>query len=164
MISHFFHPKTLYTRYVDNTSVILNDIASLQDLVSNFSEESVLRFTCELEKDGQLALLDCVVRNFEEGYRTSVLVKNTKAGDCLNYKSICPEKYKVVVIEAILHRSYHVSSNSQMFHVEIDLIKQLLTDNNFPMQLLDSTIKKFLDIKMTPNTNMLTNNTVNFWF
>ena len=80
----------LYTRYVDDIFVALDDIASLPDIECKLSKESILSFTLELQKDGQLAFVYCVVRYFEEGYRTSVDDKNSK--------SICPEKYKVSVI------------------------------------------------------------------
>ena len=94
----------LYIRYVDDIFVVLDDIASLQNLESKLSEESALSFRHEIEKDGQLIFLDCVLRNFEEGYRTSVHVKNTRAECCLNYRSICLEKYKVGVIKTLLCR------------------------------------------------------------
>ena len=106
---------TLYTRYVDNISVVFDDITSLQNLESKLSEESVLCFTHEFEKAG-FCFLDCIARNIEEGDRSSVHVKYTKTEECLNYKSIFPKMYEVGLIKVLLHRGHLVSSNCQVFY------------------------------------------------
>lgn len=81
-------------------------------------------------------------------FATSVYVKTTNHGDCLNYISICPEKYKTGVIKTFLHRGYAICSNWTTFHKEIERIKQILTNNNYPMQLIDDTVNEFLRSKL----------------
>ena len=81
---------------------------------------------------------------------SSVYVKETNNGDCLNYHSICPERYKTGVIKTLLFRAFHVSSNWDNFHIEVERIKQLLTNNNFPITIIDKTLKQFLN-KKVPN-------------
>jgi len=79
--------------------------------------------------------------------KTSVFVKPTNHGDCLNYNSMRPERYKVGVIRAFLHRGYNVSDSWQTFHLELERIKQLLTNNNYPMLLIESVFNKFISEK-----------------
>ena len=52
------------------------------------------------------------------------------------------------VIMPFLHRGYHVLSDWKVFHLEIERIQQILTNNNFRKKLIDSTIEKFLNEKI----------------
>ena len=125
------------------------DSAQLTQIKTKFEQESVLTFTHEIEKDRQLSFLDCLIKRFDDTLQTSVFVKDTNAGDCLNYKSVCPDRYKTGVIKTLLHRGYHVSSNSDTFQKEVQRIRQLLTDNNFPINLINKTIDKFIASRET---------------
>ena len=122
-----------------------------------FEADSVLKFTFETEKNNQLPFLDTIVRRFDFKFKTSVYVKSTNAGDCINYSSICPERYKTGVIKTLLHRGYHISSDWDSFHEEIIRIKQLLTNNNFPMKTIDNEVNKFLDKIFRPQEPTATN-------
>ena len=81
----------------------------------NFEANSVLKFTLQTENSEKLAFLDCLVQNFEENFKISVYVKDTNSGDCINYYSICPVRYKVGVIKTLLHRALHVSSDRNIY-------------------------------------------------
>jgi len=121
-----------------------------------FESNSVLTFTYEIEKNKQLQFLDTAVNRADSSFSTSVHIKSTNFGSCLNYRSICPDRYKVGVINTLLHRGYCISENWSIFHIEVERIKQLLTNNNFPMTVIDTTINKFIDSKINkfPNTNV----------
>jgi hypothetical protein len=54
----------------------------------------------------------------------------------------------VGVIKAFLHRGYNVSTTWLEFSQEIDRVKQLLTNNNYPMNLIDTTVNSFLSQRM----------------
>ena len=97
----------------------------------------------------QLSFLDCLIKRFDDTLQTSVFVKDTNAGDCLNFKSVCPDRYKTGVIKTLLHRGYQVSSNSDTFQKEVQRIRQLLADNNFPVNLINKTIDKFIASRET---------------
>ena len=79
---------------------------------------------------------------------TSVYIKPTSNGDCLNFESICPDRYKTGVVKTLLHRGYAISADWNEFHEEINRIKQLLTNNNFPMRVIDDEVNKFLRMKL----------------
>jgi hypothetical protein len=42
-------------------------------------------------------------------FTTSVYHKPTDVGRCMNYKSECPDKYKLSVVKSYLKRAYEVS-------------------------------------------------------
>ena len=85
-------------------------------------------------------------------YETSVYTKMTNDGGYINFKSNCPEHYKVGVIKTLLHRAFLISSTWQSFTAELTRIKQTLINNNFPLSLVDKIIKNFLDTKFRDET------------
>ena len=60
----------------------------------------------------------------------------------------------------MLNRAYTIGSNWDAFHAEVERLKQMFTNNNFPIKLIDETIKQFLDKKMN-GSNELVNPTNN---
>jgi len=142
----------LYVRYVDDICLLVPNYKKLEEIKTLFEENSVLSFTYEIEVNKSIPFLDVLVdRRVSDVWRTSVYIKSTNNGDCLNYKSMCPERYKVGVIRALLHRGYHVSSDWSVFSDEVQRIRQLLTNNNYPMALIDKTISRFINSKVTPD-------------
>ena len=66
----------------------------------------------------ELSFLGWLVQKFEDNFKTSVYIKNTNSCNCINYYSICPKRYKVGVIETLLHvhrAFFHVSSDRFIF-------------------------------------------------
>ena len=82
---------------------------------------------------------------------TSVYKKSTNTGECLNYDSICPERYKVSVIKNFLHRVHAICSTWELFLSEVDRIKQILI-NNLTNTKVDSEIRKFIGKKRAADT------------
>ena len=138
----------IYTRYVDDIFVVVRDEEHLKQLQSSLQEKSVLNFTYEIGNN-KLPFLDVLIETSDDKYNTSVYVKKTNTGECLNYKSECPEKYKVSVINTFLHRAYSVSQDWQQFHSEIKRVKQLLINNGYPLTVIDDTIRRYIDSKMS---------------
>lgn len=148
------HPEIaplIYARYVDDIFVVIENIEQLHVIRDIFEANSVLKFTFEEQRDNQLVFLDVLLNNKNGPIETSVHTKKTSTGDCINYNGICPEKYKVSTIKTFLHRAYNISSNWQLFHHEVEKIKQRLVNNNFPMKIIDRTIEEFINKKF-PNT------------
>jgi hypothetical protein len=137
----------LYTRYVDDIFLMIDNIATLHELKANLECKSVLKFTYEIEKNRNISFLDVNVSRINNKLQTSVHTKSTNTGECLNYNSITTQQYKLGVIRTFLHRAYKISSNWYHFHIEIDRIKQLLTNNNYPMKIIETEIKRFLQRK-----------------
>lgn len=78
---------------------------------------------------------------------TAVHCKETNSEECLNYNSVAPDQYKSGVIKTFLHRAYKICNNWFTLHQEIERIRRLLTNNNFPMQIIDNAIHKFIEHK-----------------
>ena len=142
---------SMYVRYVDDICICVDNYHSILKLKSLFEQHSVLKFTHELETKKSMPFLDVLIQRKHQTIKTSVYTKATDYGDCLNFNSICPDRYKTGVIKSFLFRAYEVSSSWLEFHSEITRLKQLLTNNDFPMIIIDRTINNFLHIKQKNN-------------
>ena len=154
----------MYVRYVDDCFLVVCNYEILSLLKNKFESESVLKFTFEKEKDQELPFLDTLVRRCNDSFVSSVFVKETNNGDCLNFNSICPERYKTGVIKTLLHRAFHICSNWDNFHNEVERLKQLLTNNNFPISIIDKTLKQFLEKRVTNEQPSPTSSHITLYF
>lgn len=137
----------IYCRYVDDCFLMIDNIKELESLKSYFEEHSVLKFTYEVEINKKIPFLDIMVTRSPESLSTTVYRKPTNSNECLNYNSLCPNSYKNSVIRYFLHRAHAVTSSWELFHLEVQRIRQVLVNNNFPISIIDSQIQKFLDSK-----------------
>jgi hypothetical protein len=137
----------LYDRWVDDIFIDAENEAYVIELKNKFETNSCLKFTYEIEKHRALNFLDVKIYRNEASYSTKVYIKDTNNGDCLNFQSICPLRYKEGVIKTFLHRAYTVCSDWKSLDQEINRIKQMLVNNNFPISLIDKEIKNFMNGK-----------------
>jgi hypothetical protein len=101
----------LYFRYIGDCFLVINNIKQLHSLQQLFEENSVLKFTYEIEIEKKLPFLDVLVQRTDNKLNTSVYRKETNMGDCMNFKSLCPNRYKEAVIKTYLHRAYLVCNS-----------------------------------------------------
>jgi hypothetical protein len=153
----------LYLRYVDDIFVVTKDLEQLESLRCKLENNSVLKFTHEIGHN-KLPFLDVDIETKNGKFETKVHTKTTNAGECLNYLSECPNKYKSGVIFSLINRAYKVSSNQQALDNEIKRLKQLFTNNNYPMKFVNEQISKFLNKKTkSPQENTTTTNVPLFY-
>ena len=116
----------------------------LMELKNKFIERSVLNFTHELSIDNKLPFLDVLIDSSNRHrYLRSVYTKPTRSDDCINYKCDAPERYKTGVLKTLLHRANKICNTEEAFQEELDRIKRLLINNNFPNKLCDDAITRF---------------------
>ena len=75
----------------------------LNHLKNTFENNSVLKFTYELNVNQKLPFLDVLVDSSNSQFTTKVYRKPTDMGTCLNADSFCPERYKISVINNYLN-------------------------------------------------------------
>ena len=142
-------PK-IYCRYVDDIFLLVRDPSLIFELKEKFQNNSILKFTYELEKSRTINFLDVKITSNPDALNTKVYVKPTNSGQCINFKSIAPIRYKTGVIKTLLNRAYKICSSYESLHLEIDRLKQLFTNNNFPMNIIEKEISNFLSKKFDP--------------
>ncbi|XP_068227687.1 uncharacterized protein [Palaemon carinicauda] len=80
-------------------------LEDMETLCRTFEESSCLRFTVEHSKIGRLPFLDVLISPNTTGFDTSVYIKPTSLGLCLNGDSECPTRHKASTIKAYVHRA-----------------------------------------------------------
>ena len=154
-----------YVRYVDDICLIVDKFHCLKQLSELFERHSVLKFTHEIEINKKIAFLDVLIDRNDSNYNTSVFVKPTNSGECLSYDSLCPDRYKSGLIKCLLFRAFKICSSWLSFHAEVERIKQLLTNNNFPMKYIDKNIELFLNkYVLSQNKETASKNIIPFYF
>ena len=137
---------SFYKRYVDDICVMVENVEALEDLKRLFENKSVLKLTYELEADSKLHFLDVNVDSSDgTSFATSVYRKPTDIGLCMNPKSACPDRYKRGVIRTYVRRALTHCSTWELVHIELQHVKQLLVDNGYACQDIDSEVKICLD-------------------
>ena len=136
-------PK-IYARYVDDCYLVARDAAHVEEIRQAFEEASVLKFTKEMSINNKINFLDVAVDGSGERYVTTVYRKPTNSGAYMNAIGECPSRYKKGMIKALIHRTFKICSNREIFNNEIKILKQLLINNNYTNKEFDNTLKEYL--------------------
>ena len=91
--------KCIYCRYVDDIFLVLPNFKLLETIKSQFETHSSLKFTYEVESNKKLAFLDTLIAREKQSLSTTVYTKKTSTGECINYNSVCPDRYKTGVVK-----------------------------------------------------------------
>ena len=139
-------------RYVDDTFVVLNSKNDLEKTINYLNSiHKNIKFTFETEKKNSIAFLDVLVNKESGKLSTTIYRKKTFTGVMLNWNSLTSKRYKINLIGCLLTRAYNICSDLSKLHLEIEKIKQILSKNDYPMDTIDTQIKKFLNKKMDQN-------------
>ena len=152
VFNNYFQKPRIYTRYVDDIFLQIDTEEQIIQLKDIFEQQSILKFTYEMNIGNKLPFLDILVDSAETQFKTTIYRKPTNFGTCMSGAGECTEKYKISVIQSFLNRAYKVNQNWQDFHSELQYIKQMLINNNYSNTLVDKQISKFIDSKFTTTT------------
>lgn len=130
--------------YVDDT-VLAAPKGQLDLLLNSFNSfHPSLRFTMETENNNKISFLDTELHHQNDG---SILInwysKSTNSGRLLNFHSNHPISNKVGIVNGLLHRAVKLSS-PQFHHDNINRVKTLLKNNNYPSNFINRNISKFM--------------------
>ena len=144
-----------YRRYVDDILVLFRSPNRLEKFKNLNSKHRNIRFTCEKEHNNSMPFLDVLIIRTSNGFKTSVYHKPTFSGYS-NFNSFISEDYKLGLIFTLLFRTFSVVSDFSRFHSEVCHLKEILKKNAFPIKLIDSCIKSFLNKRLTEKPVRLT--------
>ena len=78
-------------------------------------------------------------------FTTSVYRNATFSGVFTNFESFIPNSYKYVLIFTLLYRAIKPCSNFELFHQEIENLKNIFRKDGCPVNFTDFYIKKYLN-------------------
>ena len=137
-------PK-IYGRYIDDIFITTRKGEDPRKLADALQENSVLNFTIEHSHQKTLPFLDVLVQQNDGQFTTSVYVKATNTGRCLNARGECPEAFKKSVVSAYINRAFSHCTSWRAVNQELDRVRQLLTNNGYEDQIIENAIKKKMD-------------------
>ena len=91
-----------------------------------------------------ISFLDVKVQRKGNSLETSVYRKTTSTNLYMKWDACLPKYQKVGLVTALVIRAYRVRSNNILLNLEIDYLKNVLTNNGYPKRLLEKVIKRTL--------------------
>ena len=148
--------------------LIVDKFHCLKQLSELFERHSVLKFTHEIEINKKIVFLDVLIDRNNSNYIILLYSLSQPIAD-----NVCPMiayvrymiAYKSGLIKCLLFGAFKICSSWLSFHAEVERIKQLLTNNNFPMKYIDKNIELFLNkYVLSQNKETASKNIIPFYF
>ena len=136
-----------YIRHVDDIFALFRSPDHLEKFTNYLNLKHNIKFAYEKESNNSLSFLDILILRLENGFKTSVYHKPTFSGVYSNFNSFIYDQYKIGLIFTLLFRTFSIVSDFPRFHTEVRHLKDILRKNGFPIKLVDSCIKTFLNKK-----------------
>ena len=135
-----------YTRYVDDTLVLLkpNDIQNVLNKLNSYHES--LKFTVDTFDDDNVHFLDLRIRIMDN--ETDVYYKDTHNGQFTHFESYTPWRLKISWVRALFTRAKKICSKDILFSKQLQIIRKYLSWNGFPRHIRNSILRR-----LTNNTN-----------
>lgn len=107
----------------------------------------------EIATNNKLPFLGMLIENKGNHLTTSVYHKPTDSGLLLHYQSHVDQRYKSSLLKTMLNSAYCISSYWDLFTNEVGHLKRVFAKLKYPDDLVNSTISKFIDSVVQPNTS-----------
>ena len=140
-----FRP-VIYKWYVEDTFQLFHKIYQIKKLKYYFNlQHANIKLISEIEMNNSLYFLDIKSVRENRKFTTSVYRKPTFSGVFSNFESFIPNLYKYALTFTLLHRAFELCSNFELFHQEIENLKNIFRKNGYPVSFTDFCIKNYLD-------------------
>ena len=139
----------LFERYMDD---IIRTIQSnkIDGKLNEINElHNNLKFTMELEKDGEIPFLDMLLMRTDIQIESTWYCKPTDTGLVMNFHAVAPKRYKRGVVSGFVHRIHRACSTWSNFDNSLKKAKAVLEKNQYPPMFYEEVIadalKKIVD-------------------
>ncbi|XP_072021883.1 uncharacterized protein [Amphiura filiformis] len=126
-LSSYPNPPRFWGRYVDDTFVIIkkSEVTAFTNHINSLHPS--IKFTMEREDDGQLAMLDVLVKRAPNGsLKFQVYRKSTHTNQYLSFSSHHPLQHKLGVVRALVDRANTIVTTEDDKKEEITGIRKSL--------------------------------------
>ena len=128
--------ELLARRLSDTEQAVLRKGLNFAPAPSTYQDTSI-RFTVEMESDGQLPFLDVLLRHDPDGsISTSVYRKPTHTDRYLDFSSHHPLAHKIAVVRTLHTRAESINSSVLGKDKETKHLRQALTSNGYPKAVM----------------------------
>ena len=152
-LESYQNPPKIWYRYVDDTFAVIHEY-EIDDFTLHLNcIDPNIKFTREVEENGQLPFLDTIIHLKEDGsLRTTIYRKPTHTDQYLNFESHHHIEHKRSVVRTLLHRAEHIVSDEDDKKREIRHVKKALKANLYKPWIFDIPKRK-----ETNNNDKITN-------
>ena len=129
-------------RYVDDTIAILQT-----DNIDVFHEQlnqqnSDIQFTRELEENGKIPFLDCLVSRDDTRLRTTVYRKPTHTDRLLDQSSYSPTSHRATTVRTLTRRAQIICDSADSLRDENEHLRQIYHKNDYSDEFIDTNSYK----------------------
>lgn len=111
-----------------------------------------IKFTLEIEKKGEIAYLDTKLHRHEKKITFDWYAKSTSSGRIINFNATQPKTQIINTARNFIQRVLDISDKK--FHTQnIQKITNILTQNSFPIKLINSLIRSYQPFKKKTHGN-----------
>ena len=145
----------LWVRYVDDVFAVLDnetDHLALLDELNSLSQ--TIKFTFEMEKDGQLPFLDCYVKNAEGRFSFKIYRKPSTASLHLHSFSNHQKQVKRSVLFSLFLRAYRICDQMYLLE-EINFLYDTFTKLGYSNYFIDKVHEDVRRKHFARNSNTL---------
>ena len=134
----------LYKRYLDDTLARMPsaDAAAVFLTTLNGLHPS-LTFTMEFPVDNKIPFIGIEIIKNRTKLETQVYRKPTNTGLLSHFHSHTDKRYKDSLLKTMIHRTYVLSSTTEVFNGERAKLRSIFSHLDYPIGLIDSTINNF---------------------
>ena len=144
-----------YHRYVDDTLTVMPDLSTARDFLNTLNHtHPAIKFTMEVENYGTLPFLSIQLLNRVPRIESKMFLKPPNSGLLLHYHSRVDNRYKHGLLTTMLNRAYCLSSSWSYFTEECERLKSVFSKLKYPKHLVDSTVKTFLNLRVTDQSSL----------
>ena len=131
LASYTLQPPPFWFRYVDDTitSLHTNDIQSFHDHLNRQNEH--IQFTKEIEKNGSIPFLDCLVEHDNNCLQTTVYRKPTNTDRLHDQTSYNPTSHKATTIKTLTRRAQLVCCTPDKLRDEYEHLQNVFDKNGY---------------------------------
>ena len=108
-----------------------------------------LKFTMELEKDGEIPFLDMLLMRRNTRIESTWYCKPTDTGLVMNFHAVAPKRYKRGVVSGFVHRIHRACSTWSNFDNSLKKAKAVLEKSQYPPtfyeEVIADALKKIVD-------------------
>ena len=127
----------LWLRYVDDTITAVHE-NKIDEFHEHLNEQNTnIQFTKEIEENGKIPFLDCLVTRENNTLRTTVYRKPTHTDRLLDQTSYNPTSHKATTVRTLTRRVQIVCDSDDSLTDEIKHLNTVFTKNNYNTDFIE---------------------------
>ena len=129
------------------TTLLEDEIDEFHDRVNE--QNSLIKFTKEIEEDGAIAFLDCLVSRGNYKLQTTLYRKPTHTDRLLDQSTYNPSSHKTTTIKTLTRRAQLICNTPYGLRQENDYLQRVFYKNNYNFDFINSTFTKTMNATET---------------